>query len=299
MRISDAGISYASTVTPLTSNGAVGEPINGSKKEQASHEVPRPSVFISGRSQMLLRVFGSEDPNVEPVIITERNNVNLGMPYGHFLNKGDRQLISEMYEYAQEQGADLRYVDHYVFSLASYRQDGKVMTSHNTGYDLELHKVTYLFTDKDSATISRIQYSEALKTTRVDKDFVRYQTDKDLGVISHPSFDFLERMINKFSAEGDKAPPLGGAFSSYQDIKNNYIRQVSTEVYKPGKSKTATDGSDVLAAQGKNKKKSLNARLATPETLRAVLRQIMAKAMGTGVGLRMRSLAEFLMRSGR
>ncbi len=299
MRVSDAGISYASNVAKSTSNGTVGTPINRSESKQPSQGVSSSSVFISGRAQMMLRVFGSKDPNYEPRILTERNDANLMMPYGHFLNKADRQLISEMYEYAQGQGADLKYVDRYVSSLASYRQDGEVMTSHNTGYDLEGHKVTYLFTDKDLATLHRIQNSEALKTTRLDKGFIRYQTDKDLGVIYHPSFDFLERMIIKFSAEGDKAPPMGGTFASFKDPEKNYIRQVSTEVYRPVKSRKATDGSDTQAGLDANKKNSLKTKYTTPETIQDMFRRVMAKAFGSGWGIRVRSLAEFLMRSGR
>jgi len=297
MKISGSDTSFTPSVisTPLERTTST-KSLNETEKPLPSDQPQRLSVFISGRAQLMTRVFGSKDPSYEPRILTERSDVNLMMPYGHFLNKDDRQLISEMYEYAQEQHADLKYVDDYAFSLACYRQDGQVMTSHNTGYDWGGHKVTYLFTDKDAAIIKRIQSSEALKTTRVDKGFIRYETDKDLGVISHMDFDFLEKMINKFSAEGDKASPMGAEFSSYKYTKNNYIRHVSKEVYKPKGSGSSADTSDPNAALDKKKTNLRKTKSAHPETLQDALRRIMSKVLRADSRTGVPTLADFLMK---
>jgi hypothetical protein len=288
--------------------------IASSKKEPAPTSTPSTpeilssTVSISGQALLKQRIFDGSEPRHRPLSVAN-TSASLFMNPADFLTKKDCQMLERVYTFTQESGADLMFADDLGQSLAEYRSlnNGQRRGPHNDGtaFDSEGHMVSYSFLDKDAVTTQRILASEALKTTELDLGFIRYKTDVKYSATAGNQFEFLEQVINKFSAKGDDVPPLDARFSRCEFPKEAYKMHLSAEKYELGpngpvrKGTAAANANDPLAALGKNKKKSLNARLATPETLRAVLRQIMAKAMGTGVGLRMRSLAEFLMRSGR
>ncbi|MDB6141831.1 MAG: hypothetical protein JWP80_875 [Pseudomonas sp.] len=232
--------------------------------------------------------------------ITER------MSCAYFLTQEDRQLIAEMYEYVQGQRADLAYVDDYAFTLGYYRQgdNGQLVGPQNRGYhfDREGHMVSVSFTDKDAAAANRILEGEGIQTTRLDQKYLRHKLNKDYGAMNHSDFDFLEQMVNTFSAKGDEVTPLGTKFARKEYINNNYVQHLSKEVYQSGPNGPVRKGTvaatDPNAALN-NKKNSLNTKPINPETVQDMFRRIMAKAWGSGWGLPIRSLAEFLMNSGR
>ncbi|RML41081.1 hypothetical protein ALQ95_102556, partial [Pseudomonas syringae pv. ribicola] len=154
------------------------------------------------------------------------------------MNRDDRRFLGNVYEWAQDQGADLTYVDALGLSLARYREndDGRICVRANQGNvrDGEGYTIYQRFTDRDAATAERILKSEALKTTPLDQKFIGYITDNDYSALSHPDFEFLEQVINNFSVKGeDKQWPLSGDFSSYTYIKNNFIQTRSGEKRKP------------------------------------------------------------------
>lgn len=299
----------ASTATiiipPVVEKPAMRAPSEAAKSP--INEQHRSSVSISGKSHILTRLFFSKNSNYEPRVITERTAITQNMSCAYFLNQDDRQLIGQMYEYVQDQGADLAFVDDYAFTLGYYRQrdNGQLVGPQNRGhhFDREGHMVSVSFTDKDAATAKRILEGEGIKTTHLDQKFLRHQLDKDYGAMSHSDFDFLEQMINKFSAKGEAIPPLGAKFGRLMFVNNDYVKHLSKEVYVPGangrpvrKGSAAAIANDANTALGKNKKKALNAK---PETVQDMFRRIMAKAFKSGWGIRVRSLAEFLMKSGR
>ena len=67
------------------------------------------SVTISGRSLMLSRLFGNKDPVKPSGDLLSDTNIRLSPV--NFLTASDKDLLSKMYEFAQQQGADLQHVD--------------------------------------------------------------------------------------------------------------------------------------------------------------------------------------------
>ncbi|MDB5982034.1 MAG: hypothetical protein JWQ69_3049, partial [Pseudomonas sp.] len=65
------------------------------------------------------------------------------------------------------------------------------------------------------------------------------------------------------------------------------------------KGTAAANANDPSALPGKTKKNVFKTKPTAPETVQDMFRRVMAKAFGSGWGIRIRSLAEFLMRSGR
>ncbi len=186
-----------------------------------------PSVTISGGAILKQRIFGLTDPKF-PAPMLGKAECGTSMPETSFLTRDDRRLLGEVYEWARDQGADLFYVDDLAFGLASYREkdDGRIWSRHNEGktYDMEGHKVFYSFTDTNAATAKRIIEGSALTTTRLDQGFIRFITDKDYGALGHNHFEFMEKVINRFSTSGERDQQLGPDYATYKSQKNDYIR---------------------------------------------------------------------------
>ena len=198
----------------------------------AANPAAKPEVSISGRALLLQRVFDVKDPAMEPPVKSREAAGSFFMPDHLFLTHDDRDLLARIYEFAQEQNADLKFVDNLIFSLADYRfhRDGRTKYAHNDAqFDLEGHQVTHHFAERDAATAKRILASEALHTTELDKGYLLRITNEDYSGINHCNFDFLEQVIHRFSAKGTDMSPLGEAFFRYEPIYNNYIRRVSVD----------------------------------------------------------------------
>jgi hypothetical protein len=193
---------------------------------------PAASVAISGQTLLRQRLFCGP-PDVEPPMLdVERTPVVLQPVL--CLTKEDRLLLGEIYEFAQSEGVDLTYVDRLGHTLANYRgyDDGRRLHSHNQGkeYDLEGHKVYYSFTDKDAITAERIRESSSLLTTRLDRGFIDFDTDKNRSSLRHSDFEFLELIVNRFSNSSESIP-VKGRFQKYEHVNNDFIKHVSKEVY--------------------------------------------------------------------
>lgn len=183
---------------------------------------------FSGRALMLSRLFGSE--NKEPPVQTVLNRETIYMDDRNFLTTDDRNMLSELYEQAYQQGIDLNYVTELADDLGSYRMFHKVQGSANNGYDLEGHKVTYLFTEKDAATAERILNSSSMAGSKLDSGFLRYELYSGYSFNHQAHFDFLEDVVNKFG----KGVPFDKKFQTYSpEGQNNFIRDVSKEVICP------------------------------------------------------------------
>ncbi|AAZ36381.1 hypothetical protein QCD83_27005 [Pseudomonas savastanoi pv. phaseolicola] len=234
-----------------------------------------PSVTISGGAILKQRIFGLTDPKF-PAPMLGKAECGTSMPETSFLTRDDRRLLGEVYEWARDQGADLFYVDDLAFGLASYREkdDGRIWSRHNEGktYDMEGHKVFYSFTDTNAATAKRIIEGSALTTTRLDQGFIRFITDKDYGALGHNHFEFMEKVINRFSTSGERDQQLGPDYATYKSQKNDYIRTLSKEKYAPGEGDIRETG---IPAQKTAKPKEI-----TLESLREDMRNSFMKAMG-------------------
>jgi hypothetical protein len=170
---------------------------------------------------------------------------HIGMSPQNFLTTSDRALLSDMYEYAQQQGADLQNVDQLAYALGTYRQsnDGRSMSSFNGGnsFDLEGHQLTVSFNEKDAATAARILNGDAINSTKLDQGFLRYTLDPGYGALSNTSdFEFMEQMVIKFSDVGAKQMSLPSKFStfSYRVINESAVFTASKQILNPNPAST-------------------------------------------------------------
>ena len=206
------------------------------------------SVSLSGRAIMLSRLFGTQNSNTEPPVVSGVNGMDLkhiGMSPQNFLTTSDRALLSDMYEYAQQQGADLQNVDQLAYALGTYRQsnNGRSMSSFNEGnsFDLEGHQLTVSFNEKDAATAARILNGDAINSTKLDQGFLRYTLDPGYGALSNTSdFEFMEQMVIKFSDVGAKQMSLPSKFStfSYRVINESAVFTASKQILNPNPAST-------------------------------------------------------------
>jgi len=262
-------------------------------------EIPTTKVSISGQALLKQRIFDGGEPRYRPIA-----QANMYLRVTDFLTKQDCQLLSEAYEFAQESGADLEFVDNLGFSLAEYRSkdNGRHMHPHGDTLDGEGHLVSFSFLDKDAATIKRILASDELKTTRLDQGFIRFKTDVNYSATSLNCFEFLEQVINKFSAKGADVPPLDARFSRYEYPSKKFNMHLSTEKYENGpngrvrKGTAGTNANDPNAALDRKKKNLLKTKPAASDPLQDTLRRIMSKVLRANSKTGIPSLADFLMK---
>ncbi|MES1930019.1 hypothetical protein SADO_12228 [Salinisphaera dokdonensis CL-ES53] len=178
-----------------------------------------------------------------------------------FLTADDRSMLSDMYAYADSQGADLNYVDSVAYDLADYRRkdNGRIVANANNGnrFDSEGHQKTFSFIEADAATAERIKNSDALNSTRFDLGFLEFHLDPGYDFNHTTDFDFLEAMVTKFS-DSDQAQTTGLP-SKFQTHTSNganayevhYSEEVVLEPY------TVDHASGDAAQQGLDKTQSI------------------------------------------
>lgn len=201
--------------------------------------MPQPSestsVSLSGKALLLSRLFLTEDITSEPSVLSGSKGMNeYGMMLPHnFLTQDDRNLLADMYEFSQEQGADLKHVDRLAWDIGLYRQrnNGEAVANFNDGrsYDLEGRVRTASFTDEDAATVEHIQSSGDISSTRLDKGFLNYILDPGYGFTHSSDFEFLEQMVSRFSTNGNDTTPLDPKFSTFVYKANNYVIHTTDE----------------------------------------------------------------------
>lgn len=174
------------------------------------------SAPASEREFMIERLFGTtyEPPVAKPPRTIENGAQNSNL----FLTHDDRTLFADMYAYAQAQGVDLSYVDRLAANLGTYRHlsDGRQLFGGNSGYDEEGYRVTFDFKAEDKAIATRVLNGSAINSSRIDQGFLRFILNPDYGAFSNiGGIPFLEKMVNKFSSEGDQQPPLGSEFATF------------------------------------------------------------------------------------
>jgi len=239
-----------------------------------STELSSTAVLINGQTLLRQRVFMSA-PDVEPPVITDKKLMHAILPVPQYLTMADRQLLGEIYEFARSESIDLKYVDLYALTLADYRycDNGKLINPHNQGrmYDLEGHRLSYSFTDANEAHAQRIRNSPALESTRLDKGFIMFDTDKNYSAMRHDDFEFLELLVNRFSSSKDTIP-VNGRFNTHVFSKREFIEHKSQEVYKLFNNTEPPAKTDKTKNANKQPQPS-----APPLDLRATLRQIVHK----------------------
>ncbi|MFS2161797.1 hypothetical protein ACCD10_31310 [Pseudomonas sp. Pseusp122] len=199
---------------------------------------PGEAASISGKTLLLSRVFRCLDPKIEPAVVNEFNETTRKTPQAQFLTATDRNLLGDIYEYAQKQNVDLGYVDQLAGVLGQFRKS-------NNGEQMSMVDIAvvpgqtrkYDYADTDKAIIERIMSSEAFKTTQLDPDFIRHAADSKYAHIRHTDFNFLEAVVNKFSTEGEKASPLGDRFSRYSGPRDYHAPAPIVTAEQPTKPK--------------------------------------------------------------
>ncbi|MGY2170733.1 hypothetical protein [Pseudomonas gingeri] len=191
---------------------------------------PPPAVSLSGQALLITHLYGGEpNPRFETVLDSTKSEK-------YYLTSADRDLLAHIYEFAQEQGAAPRYVTSLARDLAEYRQfqNGTMLGNLNSGnrYDIEGHQLSYSFTDKDAATAARILDGDVIKGSALDQDFLRYMLDPGHGAYHICDFDFLEKVITRFSTTGDPDVTLPPQFQTYQSHQG-YIEHKSREILEP------------------------------------------------------------------
>lgn len=173
---------------------------------------------------MVSRLFGGREPPVGNGA-EGMSSRNIGRSSYEFLTYADREFLADVYAYAQAEGADLNYVDSLAIKLGDYRQhnNGRIGASFNSGhsYDGEGRQLMVSFNEKDTEIANRILTSSAIHSTSFDTGFLRHMLDPGYGALTHFSnFEFLEHMVNKFSAEDVEQEPLANKFSNYKPVGN-------------------------------------------------------------------------------
>ncbi|WP_447649473.1 hypothetical protein [Pseudomonas abietaniphila] len=189
-------------------------------------------VTLSGKALLMSRLFAGHAQ--EPAVTHPSKWLEAVDPIP-FLTINDRKLLADVYQFANDEGADLAYVDNLACGLAYYRVDDNgrriLPQTPGTSFDREGHEVTYLFTEKNATTAARILQSDGFKSTQLDTGFLRHALDARYSALTYLNFEFVEQVVNKFSSVGATLDDFGGCFSHFQPNQKNWIKHLSTEVY--------------------------------------------------------------------
>ncbi|PPY00286.1 hypothetical protein [Cronobacter sakazakii] len=192
-------------------------------RTQENTESAIANISFSGKGIMMSRLFGDSDST--PPVQTQLNVNNMNISSVNFLTTQDRSILSDLYEQAQNEGADLRYVDDLAHDLGTYRMFNGVMANVNDGtmFDMEGHQQTFIFTEADTATATRIKSSKGFSGSVLDTGFLNYELDAGYSFSHKANFDFLEAVVN--------GQNLGAKFATYEGKgQKNYIIETASEV---------------------------------------------------------------------
>lgn len=179
------------------------------------------SVAISGRAQLLARVYGlTEDRYAETVATPGASNSALG----DFLTVKDRRLLEQIYDYATSNNIDLNHVDALAQDLGTYRAFGKASGVSGL-YDNSGRKLSVSFSASESDIARRISMSSATRAGGLDADFI----ESELIVGGHATnFSFLEHMVNVLGGKGDANK--ASALNPYDKSVNALVSTASSKV---------------------------------------------------------------------
>ncbi|NOU51711.1 hypothetical protein HG263_14335 [Pseudoalteromonas sp. JBTF-M23] len=204
-------------------------------KEQGLAHSATPKHATHYYAVMVDDIFGDNEPEVQSGVNGMSHSNVLKSPY-EFLTREDRTLLSEMYQYAEQNNVDFKYIKRLASDLGDYRKhnDGKLLGNANEGtFDSAGHKVTFSFTDKDQATIDELLAGEGLFATKIDKGFISFITEPGQGALSHVgSYQFLQHMAEVTAGlEPSTSADEFSIFKGFASADERYVRTLSEEVY--------------------------------------------------------------------
>lgn len=146
-----------------------------------------------------------------------------------FLTQGDRELLADIYEYADNNNIDFKYIRQFASDLGGYRMhdDGKILNNFNNGhFNGEGYQLAVSFTDKDQATINNILDSQKkLSSSDIDGGFISFMTEPGLSALSHRgSYQFLQYMIEiKAGIEPSLSTENFKVFEGFSGVDARYV----------------------------------------------------------------------------
>lgn len=207
--------------------------------EVGSREQAGTTADNHGRQLLVERLYGSFEPAVYDGA-TGMSLENIARSSYLYLTQQDRELMSEIYSYAESQNVDLTHVDMIASDIGEYRRhnNGRLMANFNNGnsYDSQGWQVTVSFIEDDAAIASRLLNGSAINSTSFDQGFLRYVLDPGFGALgSRADFAFLEHVVTRFSDESHTLTPCGGRFPDYvaRAMGEGYVMNTSSTVRLP------------------------------------------------------------------
>lgn len=211
-----------------------------------------------GRQLLVSRLYGGR----EPAVFDGAKGMsleNIARSNYVYLTKPDRELLSEVYAYAQANDMDLTHIDWIASDIGNYRRhdDGRTKNSFNSGghFDLQGRQLSVDFNPKDAATAARLLNGSAMTSTRFDQGFLRYILDPGFGALGHAGqFDVLEHVVNRFSAQAADTAPPGNRFATCiaPAMGDNWVITTSNEVTAPSLKSRESGESDLTGPKEKS-----------------------------------------------
>lgn len=199
---------------------------------------------------MLSRLYGGSEKGIPATPLVGSKDVGAADPV-MWLNADDRSALSDLYGYAQQTGADLHYVDDIAFQLAYYRQTAGTVVSNwttNPMYDMEGHRLTSSFSDKDVASAKVIQTNS--NNTKLDKGFLNYILDQGYGQNHIMNFQFLEKFVTDGSSANNTNSNLT-EFGTYAVNPRSIVTaSKDVEFHRPEPDFISTNGVFTITAKG-------------------------------------------------
>ncbi|MCG7537931.1 hypothetical protein [Pseudoalteromonas sp. OOF1S-7] len=182
---------------------------------------------------MVADLFGGNEPKIQNSAQGMSLN-NLERSNYEFLTQKDRNVLADMYQYADQNDIDFTYIKKLASDLGNYRRhdDGKLLGNFNEGhYNADGHQLTVGFTQKDQASIDRLANSGALSDSALDKGFVSFITQPGLGALSHRgSYQFLTHMAEVTAGmPASDSPAQFKTFTEANSTSERYIISHSEE----------------------------------------------------------------------
>lgn len=247
MRIESTVATYAQNAG-VTGNSQDTKTMHPASATASTATVPvqSTSVSISGKAIMLSRLFRSNAPNATPPVMSGVHGMDIGNGTlsVYYLTESDRTLVSDMYAYAQQQGADPQYVDTLALTLSEYRQhdNGRLAGGFNGNeFDSQGHQLTSSYSPADTATATRILNGDAINSTRLDHGFLNHILNPTNALSNASNMGFMEQMVVKFSDKGTanmSLDPKFSTYSGYDSAVRNVVITASKGIMNPNPSAT-------------------------------------------------------------
>ncbi|MBD1584879.1 hypothetical protein [Pseudoalteromonas sp. S16_S37] len=145
-----------------------------------------------------------------------------------FLTQEDRDLLTQMYQYADHNEVDFKYIQRLASDLGNYRKhdDGKLLGNFNEGhFDAQGRQLSVEFTDRDKTTVDSLLATQSRASSALDKGFLSFMTDPGRGGISHMgSYQFLHHMVEVTA--GEQTSVSADTFNKYVSASANDDRYV-------------------------------------------------------------------------